>query len=408
MKILQILPELNVGGVERGTLDLAQYLMDHGHESIVVSNGGTLVPTLEAGGSRHFTLPVHRKNILIAWECMKELRRIIVEEKVDIVHARSRVPAWIAYLATRKTDAEFVTTCHGYYSMNFLSGIMGWGKLVIVISEVIGWHMIEHFRVSAQNIRLIPRSVDLEKFKFRPRPSGRSSVVVSMIGRITPLKGHSFFLEAMAKVIRVMPYVKVRIIGDAPEQKYDYKDSLILLTRRLGIAENVEFMGNRSEIPSLLSESDVLVLGTVTQEAFGRVLIEAQAVGVPVVATKVGGVVNIVEHEKTGLLVLPKDVDAMAGAVLRLINDHKLVDSMAVEARRRVEEKYTIETMASKTLAVYDEVKRLTNILVIKLGAVGDVILTTAALKALRDRYPEARIMCLTGRESAAVLHGCP
>ncbi len=408
MKILQILPELNVGGVERGTIDLAKYLIDHGHESVVVSNGGTLVPSLEASGSRHYTLPVHRKNIFIAWQCMKELRRIIRAEKVDIVHARSRVPAWIAYMATRKTDAQFVTTCHGYYSRNFMSRIMGWGKLVIVISEVIGRHMIEHFGVHTQNVRLIPRSVDLEKFKFRPRPQGRSSVVVSIIGRITPLKGHIFFLQAMAKVIRLMPFVKVRIIGDSPDNKHDYKDNLILLTRRLGIAENVAFMGNRSDIPQLINESDVLVLATVTQEAFGRVLIEAQAVGVPVVATKVGGVVNVVEHEKTGLLVLPKDPDGMATAVVRLLNDHKLTDAMIVEARRQVEEKYTIEQMASKTLAVYDEVRRLTNILVIKLGAVGDVILSTAAFKALRERFPEAKILCLTGRESALILHGCP
>ncbi|MBF0331105.1 MAG: lipopolysaccharide heptosyltransferase II [Candidatus Omnitrophica bacterium] len=408
MKILQILPELNVGGVERGTLDLAKYFIEHGHESIVVSNGGTLVASLEAAGSRHYALAVHRKNLFIAWRCVKELRHIIRTEKVDIVHARSRVPAWIAYFATRKTDAEFVTTCHGYYSRNFASRIMGWGKLVIVISEVVGRHMIEHFGVNAHNIRLIPRSVDLDKFKFRKRHTGRASVVVSIIGRITPLKGHAFFLQAMAKVIRLMPFVRVRIIGDAPALKSDYKDGLILLTRRLGIADQVEFMGNRSDIPQLLSDSDVVVLSTVTQEAFGRVLIEAQAVGVPVVATKVGGVVNIIEHEKTGLLVLPKDPDGMANAVMRLINEPKLADTMVLEARRLVEDKYTIEQMASKTLAVYDEVKRLTNILVIKLGAAGDVILSTAAFKALRDRFPDAKIVCLTARENAAILHGCP
>jgi glycosyltransferase involved in cell wall biosynthesis len=355
MKILQILPELNVGGVERGTLDLARYLVDHGHTSVVVSHGGALVASLQAQGSRHYILPVHRKNIFTAWHCVKELRRIIIDEKVDVVHARSRVPAWIAYFATRKTDAEFVTTCHGYYSQNFMSRIMGWGKRVIVISDVIGRHMIEHFGVHPQNIRLIHRSVDLDKFKFRERPQGRSSVVVSIIGRITPLKGHTYFLQAMAKVIRLMPFVRVRVIGDVPAEKQDYKESLMLLTRRLGIAGQVEFLGNRADIPQLLNETDILVLSTVTQEAFGRVLIEAQAVGVPVVATKVGGVLDVVEHEKTGLLVLPKDPDGIAGAVMRLVNDRKLADTMAALARKRVEMKYTIEEMASKTLAVYDE-----------------------------------------------------
>jgi len=408
VKILQVLPELNVGGVERGTVDLAVYLKNHGHDALVVSNGGAMVAQLEALGIRHYVLPVHRKNFVVAWHCMKALRRIIHDEKVDIVHARSRVPAWIAWWAARKTDAEFVTTCHGYYSQNMLSRIMGWGKRVIVISEVVGRHMIDHFGVHPDNIRLIPRSVDLEKFKFRERPAGRSAVVVSMIGRITPLKGHPWFLQGMARVIRLMPFVQVHVIGDAPPGKQDYKDSLMLLTRRLGIAGNVEFLGNRSDIPQLLNDTDILVLSTVTQEAFGRVLIEAQAVGVPVVATKVGGVVDIVAHERTGLLVLPKDAEGIAAAVMRLVNDRKFADGLAVAARQAVEEKYTLEQMAVKTIAVYEEARRSTNILVIKLGAVGDVILSSPAFRALRERFPQARITCLTGPSGAPLMHGCP
>lgn len=408
MKILQILPEMNVGGVERGTLDLSKYMAANGHQSVVVSNGGTLVPALEAQGARHYTLPVHRKNLWTIYESIWALEKIIRAEKVDIVHARSRVPALIAYFACRRTGVDFLTTCHGYYSRNIFSHVMGWGKLVIVISEIIGRHMIEHFGVQPQNIRLIHRSVDLDKFHFRARLPGQSSFMVTIVGRITPLKGHTFFLKAMARVMRQLPYVRARIIGDAPAHKQAYKESLLLLARRLGIQDKVEFMGNRSDIPSLLAESDALVLSTVTQEAFGRVIIEAQAVGVPVVATKVGGVVDIVEHEKTGLLVLPEDADALAAAVLRLINDRKLADTMCLEARRMVEGKYTLGQMAIKTLAVYDELKHSLNILVIKLSAVGDVILATASLKALREAFPRARICCLTGRESAVVLHHCP
>lgn len=408
MKILQILPEMNVGGVERGTLDLSKYMVAHGHDSIVVSNGGGLVPALEAQGAKHITLPVHRKNLWTIIESIKALEAIIRKEKVDIVHARSRVPAWIAYFACRRTGTGFLTTCHGYYSQNIFGHVMGWGKLVIVISEIIGRHMIDHFGVQPENIRLIHRSVDLDKFKFRERQPGRSSFTVTIVGRITPLKGHVYFLKAMAKVMLQKPYVRARIIGDAPADKQAYKESLLLLARRLGIQDKVEFLGNRGDIPSLLADSDVLVLSTVTQEAFGRVIIEAQAVGVPVIATKVGGVVDIVEHEVTGLLVLPKDPDAIAAAVLRLANDRKLGDAMCVEARRRVEKNYTLDQMALKTLAVYEELKQSLNILVIKLSAIGDVILATAALKALRAHYPKARIFCLTGRESAVVLHNCP
>jgi len=408
MKILQILPEMNVGGVERGTMDLARYLVEHGHQSIVVSNGGTLVPSLEEQGTKHYQLPVHDKNIFVMWDCVAALEKIIRNEGVHIVHARSRVPAWIAYFACRRTDAEFLTTCHGYYSNHPISHVMGWGKRVIVISEIIGRHMMEDYRVQPENIRLIHRSVNLARFTFRQRQPGQSSFMVSMVGRITPLKGHVFFLKAMAKVMRQMPYVRARIIGDAPPNKQAYKESLLLLVKRLGIEDKVEFVGTRTDIPQLLSDTDVLVLATVTQEAFGRVLIEAQAVGVPVIATKVGGVVDIVEHEKTGLLVLPKDPDAIAAAVIRLVNDRKLVDAMVTEARKRVEEKYTLEEMAQKTIAVYEELKDSLNILVIKLSAVGDIILSTASLKTLRMKYPKARIAVLVGREGAAMIHGCP
>src|ERR1700733_11404280 len=160
MNILQILPEMNVGGVETGTVDLAKYLVAHGHKSVVVSHGGDLVEVLESQGTKHYTLPVHKKNIFTMVRCINKLVAIIHKEKIDIVHARSRVPAWIAFFACRKSEAHFLTTCHGYYSTHLFSRVMGWGKLIIAISGVIGRHMIQDFAVPAENIRVIPRSVD--------------------------------------------------------------------------------------------------------------------------------------------------------------------------------------------------------------------------------------------------------
>lgn len=408
MRILQILPELHVGGVERGTLDLSVCLIKEGHESFVVSNGGGLVEQLQSHGAIHYTLPVHQKNIFTIIHCVRALKKILEKERIDIVHARSRVPALIAWLATRNTDIQFITTCHGYYSNNVFSKIMGWGKRVIVVSDVIGRHMVEDFGVRRENIRLIPRSVDLDKFLFRPRKKGNPDFTVIMIGRMTSIKGYEFFLRAMAKVLRQKSFVRVRIVGDAPANKKAYKESLMVLVKHLGIEDKVEFLGNRADIPSLLSEANALVLPTITQEAFGRVLVEAQAVGVPVIATKVGGIVDIVEHEKTGLLVLPKDADAIASAVLRLMQEPKLVDEMILEARKRVEEKYTLEQMVKKTIEVYEEVLTSTAILVIHLGSIKEMIQTTIVLKALRNRYPKANIVFLTSREALSLLQGCP
>ncbi len=409
MRILQILPELNVGGVETGTVDLAKYFVQHGHHSVVVSNGGTLVDELQRFGTKHYALPVHKKSLWLILKSIKALRTIIVNEKIDIVHARSRVPAWIAYFACRKTTAPLVTTCHGYYSNHWFSRVMGWPKLVIVPSEVIGRHMIENFGVSAKHIRLIPRSVDLEKFDIpRPGQPGKSQYVISIIGRLTPLKGHTYFLRAMAKVVRTMPLVRIWIIGDAPSQKEAYRHELELLVQRLGLNDSVEFLGNRKDIPQLLANTDCLVLSTVTQEAFGRVILEAQAASVPVVATKVGGVVEIIEDEETGLLVLPKEIDAMAHAVIRILTDKPLATKLASQAKRKLERNFTLERMAGQTLKVYEELLDSLNILVIKLSALGDVVLITASLKALREKYPKAKIYCLVGEESKKILQRCP
>ncbi len=409
MKILQVLPELNVGGVETGTVDLARYLAAHGHQSVVVSNGGEMVPELESRGTKHYQLPVHKKSLWTAVKCVKALRAIIREEKADIVHARSRVPAWIAYFACRGTQAAFLTTCHGYYGNRVFSQVMGWPKLVIVPSRIIGRHMIEHFGVLSSSIRYIPRSVDVEKFQAdRPVIEGKSFFTVVIVGRLTPLKGHTFFLRAMAKVARVMPNIRIWVIGDAPAAKQSYKSELQVLTRRLGLQDRVEFLGNRKDVAQLLAQADVFVLSTVIQEAFGRVILEAQAEGVPVVDTSVGGVVDIIDDGKTGLLVLPKDPDGMARAVVRVLNDKKFAAQLVDAARQKLREQFTLERMASQTLKVYAELLNSLNILVIKISATGDVVLVTASLKALREKYPQARIYCLVGKESRKVLQNCP
>ncbi|MFA5725732.1 MAG: glycosyltransferase, partial [Candidatus Omnitrophota bacterium] len=140
MNILQVLPELNVGGVETGTLDLAKYLMRLGHKAVVVSAGGSLVKDLEELGAVHYHLPVHKKSVFSIIKTVPLLAEIIRKEKIDIVHARSRVPAWIAYFACRQTKAVFITTCHGYYKKHPFSYVMGWGKKVIVLSNVISRH----------------------------------------------------------------------------------------------------------------------------------------------------------------------------------------------------------------------------------------------------------------------------
>lgn len=412
MKILQILPELNIGGVERGTVDLARELVRDDHQALVISNGGGLVEELESQGIRHIRLPVHRKSLFTILINIPKIAKILQEERIDIVHARSRVPALIAYFACRRTGTNFVTTCHGYYSQNSFSRIMGWGKSVIVSSSAIAKHMIEDFGVPQERIKFIPRGVDLDEFEFRQKPQTlrkKTDVfTVGVIGRLTPIKGHKYFLQALAKVNRVIPRVRALIVGEASSGKEKYAEELKILARRLSLDKYVEFIGRENNVPKVLSRLDVLVLPTVTQEAFGRVLIEAGACGVPVIATKVGGIVDIIQDGVNGILIEPGDSADLASAIIRLFRDPKLSQRLSLSARKNVEQNFTLEQMAKRTIRVYKEVQATLRILAIKLSALGDVILAVPSLRALRESFPTAHIAVLVAAPFRSILDNCP
>ena len=412
MKILQILPELNIGGVERGCVDLARELTRQGHQALVISNGGRLVEKLESHGAKHIKLSVHKKSLFSILANIPKVTKILQQEQVDIVHARSRVPALIAFLACRRTGTNFVTTCHGYYNQHSFSRVMGWGKRVIVSSGVIAQHMGEDFGVPGERLRLIPRGVDLEEFEFHQKTTdGKQRVnefTVGVIGRLTPIKGHQYFLQALSKVIRVLPQARALIVGDISPGKEKYKEELQMLVRRLSLEGYVEFIGWAKDIPRIFSRLDILVLPTVTQEAFGRVLIEAGACGVPVIASRVGGVVDIIQDGVNGILVQPQDSVDLAAAITRLFKEPQLAQKLVLAARKNVEENFSLKQMAERTIRVYEEVQASLKILVIKLSALGDVILAMPSLAALRENFPQAHIAVLTGAPFGSILQNCP
>ncbi|MDO8525813.1 MAG: lipopolysaccharide heptosyltransferase II [Candidatus Omnitrophota bacterium] len=407
MNILQILPSLDVGGVETGTIDLAKYLVLRGHKAITVSGGGRLVRELDSIGARHYNLPVGKKSLFSIILMIKELRDIIRKEDIDIVHARSRVPAAIAYFACKLSAKTFITTAHGYYKKHLMSEAMGWGKYVIVASNIMAKHMVHHFGVPYDRIRLIPRGVDLERFRFRePRERQSPWFVVGMVSRITPLKGHADFIKAIAILSRQIPNLKAVIAGEAPKEKY--KEDLELLIRRLGLVNTIEFLPATNDVPNIMRGLDVLVSATITPEAFGRVIIEAHASGVPVVATQVGGIVDIIEDRKTGLLSAPQNPKDMAEKILELYKNKEMRTALAAESKKRVEAYFNLGKMMERTLAVYGEALERSNILVIKMSAIGDVILSIPSLRAIRTKYPKANIKVLVGIQSREVLDRCP
>ena len=312
MKVIQILPELNAGGVERGTLEVGKYLVDQGHESIVISNGGRLVAQLEAEGSRHITLPVHKKR-LSSLKQVKVLRRLFEEERPDILHLRSRLPAWLAWLAWRKMDPQtrprLVTTVHGFYSVNAYSKIMTRGEQVICVSNSVKDYVLKNYPdVPEDKLTVIHRGVDPVMFPygFKPTPEWleiwhqqypqlEGKYVVTLPGRITRWKGQLDFIKVIAGLKEKDIPIHGLIVGDPHPKKMDFFEELQVAIQTAGLEAEITLVGHRSDLREVMAVSDVVISCSTDPEAFGRVTLEALAIGKPVASYSHGGVAEQLE-----------------------------------------------------------------------------------------------------------------
>ncbi|HLN24961.1 MAG TPA: glycosyltransferase family 4 protein [Patescibacteria group bacterium] len=370
--ILQVLPSLVTGGVERGTIDMALAIAEAGWTALVASSGGHMVRELDRVGVKHITLPLHSKNPLVIRANIAKLEAIIREHGVDIVHARSRAPAWSAYHAALRTGAHFVTTFHGTYNggwmglKNRYNVIMTRGERVIAISNFISHHMQTIYGVAPSKIRVVHRGVDLSRFdpvkvsqeriiQLAQRwrlPDGYP--VIMLAGRLTRWKGQTVLIEALAKLGR--RDIRCLLVG-SDQGRTAYTEELKSLVQRLGLTDVVHIVGECNDMPAAYMLTDVVVSASTDPEAFGRVIIEGQALGRPVVATNNGaGRENVIDG-RTGLLVPPNDPEAMAVALERILDmapERRTI--MAEEAIAFVRENFTRELMCARTLDVYAEV----------------------------------------------------
>ncbi len=412
MRIMQILPRMEVGGVERGVIDLATYFKNEANkeaniENIVVSGGGRLIKGLDTEGIVHYELPVYKKSFSSVF-LIPKLAKIIDKEKINIIHARSRVPGWISFFASRGKSSCFVTTIHGIYKNKWSSEVMGWGKFVICPSRAVARHMKEKFFVPEEKIVVINRWVNLSKFKFTESRKRKQSNTVVSIGRISPSKGYEYLIEGFKKVVRQNPYLKLKIVGAPDKAKMDYFQHLKTLVNRFSLNHNVEFCGFRQDVENVLSEAKIAVSPSIIDEAFPRAVLEASACGIPIVATEVGGVSEIIENEINGIMVEPKNSEAIARAILKLADDTALADTIAQKAREKIEKMYSMEKSLTETAEVYRKALSLKRILVIKASSLGDIILAIPSFKALKENFPESRIAVLVLKKYAPILYGCP
>ena len=369
--VLQILPALDMGGVERGTVDVAAGLAAAGWGSLVASSGGRMERELTRLEAEHIPLPLATKHPVRLRRNASRLSRLARARGVTLMHARSRAPAWSALWSARALGIPLVTTFHGTYGRGPFglktpyNRVMTLGDRVIAISRFIAEHIEQHYGVGADRVRVIPRGVDLSVFS--PEAISRARMaklamdwrlpddapVILMPGRLTGWKGQSLMIEAMARLNR--PDVRCLLVG-GDQGREDYRQRLESLIRRRRLGAQVHIVGHCDDMPAAYALASVVVSASLEPEAFGRVPAEAQALGRVTLAPDHGGAREIVDSGLTGWLFRPGDPDSLADHLAVALDlDAATRDGMAGQARQRVSRYFSRDVMVERTLEVYKE-----------------------------------------------------
>lgn len=360
LKIIQLLPELNIGGVERGVKDFSKVLIDRGHESIVISNGGIFEKNIIDNGGKHIKIPVHKKS-LFSFSLSKKLKLIYEEEKPDIVHIRSRMPAWINYFAFKKLKNKplLISTFHGLYSTPIYSQIMSKVDHMIAISETVKRYITNTYNISEDSITTIPRGCDIKQFNkealsnewiedwFNEYPQTKNRIILTLPTRVSKWKGLDGFLELLSKLDNKKFHGL--IVGPTSSSKQKYLNTLKKKASRLGISKNITFTGSREDIVNIYKISDVVFNLSIKPEPFGRTTIEAISCGSKVIGWDHGGTKEILEELFPVGLVKLGNIDALKEKVLIISNKNHPIPK---------ENTFTSNRMIDETINLYNHLLR--------------------------------------------------
>ena len=369
LTVVQLLPALESGGVERSTLEIAEALARAGHRALVVSAGGRLLPALLQGGTEHVELGIGRKS-LATLRHVRTLRELFARERVDIVHARSRLPAWLGWRASagmpQARRPRFVTTVHGLNSPSRYSAIMTRGERVICVSQTVRDYVLQHYpRTDATKLRVIPRGIDPAAFPHAPWPDraaraqaaaahpqlGGDGPLLLLPGRGTRLKGHDDALALLAALHADGMDARLWMPGAREATRGDYIAGLESRAAAFGIADALAITPPTAAIAQAYAASDLVLQLSRKPESFGRTVIEALSVGRPVLGWAHGGVGELLHELQPRGAIAPFDAAALQdGARALLAHPDRLPATMPDVTRR-----YSLQAMQQSTLAVYDE-----------------------------------------------------
>lgn len=371
--ILQLVPRLDEGGVERGTLEIASAIVQAGGRAIVASAGGRLASRLTSIGGEFVEMPVQTKNVLSMRRNARRIADLVNSEKIDLIHARSRAPAWSGYWASRRTGAAFVTTYHGSYNEDFplkrrYNAVMAKGNPTIAVSDFIAQMIRERHGLLDDRIMTIPRGADLSVFDPQAMKGERiaqladrwgltdeTRPILLLPGRLTRWKGQEVFIDACALLREKRgPDFLGLMIGGAPDGS-SYPDDLEKRAREKGCTDVIKIAGSCNDMPAAYRLAGCAVSASTDPEAFGRVAVEAQAMGRPIIATNHGGSRETVDDGITGALVEPGNAAKMAEAMDAFLElDEATCDRIGKLARLRVQRLFSTARMQASTLDVYE------------------------------------------------------
>ena len=360
MRVVQVLPELNEGGVERGVVELNREYTKKEIISFVISAGGKLENQIQIDGGIHIKFDVCSKNIFTAFKRISQLKSILKKIKPDIIHVRSRVPAWLVYFANKSLNIKVVSTVHGFNSVSFYSKIMTKADAVICVSNSIKEYIQKNYNTKDEIITVIARGIDLDVFNpknidtsfvndFKVKYNLHDKFIISSVGRITQLKDYETFIKAIAIVKKEIPRIKALIVGGVRSDKEDYLKSLKELINSLDLKDNIIFTGSQSKIAEIYSLSDVVVSSSKKPESFGRAVAESIALNTPVIATNHGGVKDIIIDKVNGFFFEVGDEKELA---LNIIESKKL----SFDGYNYVSSTFSLDNMLDSTIAVYKKV----------------------------------------------------
>lgn len=360
MIVVQLLPELNEGGVERGVVELNREYVKLGITSFVISNGGKLENQINIDGGTHIKFDVCSKNIFTVISRINGLKKILKDIKPNIIHVRSRVPAWLVNFANKSLGIKVVSTVHGFNSVGFYSSIMQKSDAVICVSNSIKEYIQKHYKTSEEKITVIPRGIDLELFNpknidnsfiehFKKEFNLQNKFIVSSIGRVTQLKDYETFIKAISIVKQDISNVTALIVGGTRSDKEDYLNSLKNLIKELNLEENIIFTGSQSKIEQIYALSDVVISSSKKPESFGRAVAEAICMNKPVIATNHGGVKDIIIENENGFFFEVGDDKELAKNILKS-------RTLKFDGYSYISNTFSLENMVTKTVEVYKRI----------------------------------------------------